>query len=303
MSTLHVSAAAALLIAANAAAQQPAVAGTRMVDVDGRAVRVLALGLEKRKAGSPIAIFEAGATNSLEVWGGIPARVAADVPVVAYDRAGLGRSEWDDQTPTPLHVTGRLRRLLDVLGAAPPYVLEGYSWGGILARYFAGYHPGDVAGLVFVDPGPLVTQTHAEKLAPFEAVGAGQAGYDAYWKAFGGFFERARPGVREEFGVYRGLMDRDLAERDLRPLPAVPVAVVIAARYLPILGLSLPYDTRAHFDADLRQRVRTLQEWTLASPRGTLVMSNSSTHLITREDPDLVVWAVSRVLSALATRP
>ena len=68
-------------------------------------------------------------------FGRILAQVASMTPVVAYDRAGLGRSEWDDTTPTPRHVADRLRRVLRQIGADPPYVLVGFSWGGMLARY------------------------------------------------------------------------------------------------------------------------------------------------------------------------
>ena len=35
----------------------------------------------------------------------------------------------------------------------------------------------------------------------------------------------------------------------------------------------------------------------LASQRGTLVITNHTSHAITKEDPDLIVWAVKRVLS------
>jgi pimeloyl-ACP methyl ester carboxylesterase len=206
----------------SAAAQQPnAAANTRMVAVDGRAVRVQVLGLERRKTGSPVVVFEAGATQGLEAWGAIPSQLASIAPVVAYDRAGLGRSAWDSTPPTPQHVTNRLRRLLGIIGAPPPYILVGYSWGGVLMRYFAEYHPGDIAGIVFVDPGPIVTESLAEQLAPFEAIGSGRAGYDAYWAGVGAIFQRSPPAVRAEFDVYRGLMLRDVAQRDLRPLPNV----------------------------------------------------------------------------------
>lgn len=292
------------LVGATAAAQQPAApSSARMVNVDGHAVRVLSLGLEKRREGSPVIVFEAGAGNPLEVWGNVPSQVATAAPVVAYDRAGLGQSEWDNEAPTPRHVSNKLRRLLDQIGARPPYILVGYSWGGSLARYFAGYHPGDVAGLVFVDPGPIVTQSLADNLVPFDAVGAGRAGYDAFWSGFGALFERASPAVRAEFNVYSGLMKLDVADRDLRPVPDVPVVVIVAAKYLPLPAMQLPYDTHAHFKADVRHRIRMLQEWALASPRGTLVVSNHTTHAITREDPDLIVWAVKRVLSAVPNPP
>lgn len=279
--------------------QTAAPSGVRMAEIDGRAVRVQVLGLDDRRKGTPVVVFEAGATNSLEVWGSITAEVAALAPVVAYDRAGLGRSEWDGTTPTPRHVATRLRRLLRQIGADPPYVLVGYSWGGILARYFAGYHAADVVGLVFVDPGPIVTQSLADNLVPFNAIGAGQAGYDAYWSTFAGLFERAAPAVRAEFEVYRRLMRMDPSDRDLRPVADVPVVAIVAAKYLPLRSLQLPYDAEAHFEADLRHRIRLLQEWTLASSRGTLVMSNHTTHAVTREDPALVVWSVQRVLASI----
>jgi pimeloyl-ACP methyl ester carboxylesterase len=284
-------------------AQQPGTSPTvRMVNVDGRSVRVQFSGLDGRQPGGPVLVFEAGATNSLEVWRSVLPQLATVAPIVAYDRAGLGRSEWDNETPTPRHVSNRLRRLLGEIGADPPYVLVGYSWGGTLARYFAGYYPTEVAGLVYVDPGPIVTQSMAENVAPFNAIGAGRAEYEAFWSAYAALLERASPAARAEFNVYRGLMDRDLADRDLRPAPDVPVVVIVAAKpYPPLPGL--PFDQRAHFQADLRHRIRMLQEWALPASRGTLVVSNHTSHAVTREDPDLIVWAVKRVLAAVQKRP
>jgi pimeloyl-ACP methyl ester carboxylesterase len=277
-------------------------AQTQLVQFDGRPVRVQAYGLDGRRAGSPVVVFEAGATNAIEVWGGIPGRVALEAPVIAYDRAGLGRSAWDSTAPSPQHVTDRLRRLLQQVGVAPPYVLVGYSWGGMLARYYAGYYPADVAGLVLVDPSPVLTLSRTQHVAPFDSVGAGRAGYDAYWSGFGALFGRSAPAVRAEFDVFRGLVDADLPQRDLRPLPSVPLAIIVAARYLDIPGMRLPYDPRAHFEVDLRQRTRELERWAFDSRQGTLVVSNHTTHAIPREDPDVIVWAVQRVLRAVRAR-
>jgi hypothetical protein len=170
-------------------------------------------------------------------------------------------------------------------------------------RYFAGYHPRDVAGIVFVDPAPIVMQSPAERLAPFEAIGAGRAGYDAYWTGFAAMLQSSSPAVRAEFEVFRGLMDRGPTDGDLLPVADVPVVVLIAAKYLDLTQyIHTPYDQRAHFDADLRHRITLLQEWALKSPRGTLVVSNATTHLMPREDPDLIVWAIKRVLEQLRTR-
>ena len=301
---INVAAVASWLGGASATAQPPDSRGNvRMVDVDGHAVRVQAIGLDRRRPGSPILVFEAGAATGLDVWSSVLPSAVSLAPVVTYDRAGLGSSERDNQRPTPRHVANRLRRLLEQLGAKPPYVLVGYSWGGNLARYFAGYHPDDVAGLVFVDPGPIVAQSLAERVAPFDAIGAGRAGFDAYWSRLGVLFERAPPAVRAEVDVFRGLVQLDSAELDLGHIPDVPVVVIIAAKYLPLPMLQLPFDARAHFEADVRHRIKLLQEWALASPRGTLVVSNHSTHAVPREDPELIAWAIRRVLAAAAKQP
>src|SRR5918999_1676692 len=102
--------------------------GVRMVDVDGHAVRVQAIGLDRRRTGGPIVVFEAGAASGLDAWSRVLPKVANHAAVVAYDRAGLGLSEWDNEEPTPRHVANRLRRLLEKIGARPPYILVGHSW-------------------------------------------------------------------------------------------------------------------------------------------------------------------------------
>ena len=291
-------AAFSLAVSPSAHAQQsPALPGVQMIELDGRAVRVQTIGLQDRRLGTPVIVFEAGASNSLEVWGGILPQVASMAPVVAYDRAGLGSSEWDETNPTPQHVANRLQRMLQQIDADPPYVLVGFSWGGMLARYFAGYYPTDVVGLVLVDPSPMVTESLASNLSPFETIGAGRAGFDAYWSSFSALLAQTSPAVRAENQVLQGLLAMELPDRDLRPAPAVPMVAIVAAKYFAV-PLPVSFDLQQHFQADLRYRLRVLSEWVLASPHGTLVMANNTSHTIPREDPALIVSAVERVLGA-----
>ena len=267
------------------------------VNVDGYNKRIQVAGLANRRAGTPIVVLEAGLTNSLDVWGDVLPEVARFAPVVAYDRAGLGHSEWDDQTPTPEHVARTLRKLLLQAGAEPPYLLVGYSWGGVLTRYYSGYYPGDVAAIVYVDPGPIITHSVAHEVAPFDSIGAGKAGFDAFWAGFEAVLERASTATKAEFRVMRDLMKQDKGERDLKIPPDVPVAVILSAKPYRFF-LNVPYDQQAHFDVDVRHRIRLLQEWALSSPNGTLVVSNNTTHAIPKEEPGLIVWAIKRLYDA-----
>ncbi|MEX2282580.1 MAG: alpha/beta fold hydrolase [Gemmatimonadota bacterium] len=128
---------AALFPAASQAQEAAPLVG--FVTVDGHRMRVRTSGLQARTPGGPVVVFEAGATNTLDAWQAVFSALVGSVPLVAYDRSGLGESAWDGQTPTPRHVTGKLRRLLQAVGASPPYLLVGHSWGGSLMRFFAGY--------------------------------------------------------------------------------------------------------------------------------------------------------------------
>jgi pimeloyl-ACP methyl ester carboxylesterase len=137
---------------------------TRIVNVAGGDMRVWTDGLQQRQPGTPVVVLESGAGNGLEAWRPVFADIAKRAPVVAYDRRGLGQSAQDRERPTLRRVAASLHALLRQLGAAPPYVLVGHSWGGAFIRAFADAHPGEVAGLVFIDASDLET-SRPEKAA------------------------------------------------------------------------------------------------------------------------------------------
>jgi len=119
----------------------------RLVDVGGFRLHVHALG-ERR----PAVVFDAALGGSSISWTSVHPPVATFARSVAYDRAGFG---WSDAGPLP-RTAGRaadeLRTLLARAGEAPPYLLVGHSFGGLVMRIFAARYRADTAGLVLVDP-------------------------------------------------------------------------------------------------------------------------------------------------------
>jgi pimeloyl-ACP methyl ester carboxylesterase len=116
-------------------------------EVDGR--RLL---LHHSGSGGPAVVFIPGAglvgLDYLNVHG----QVSAVTTSVLYDRAGTG---WSDDVTLPRNageVTAELRKLLGTAGVPPPYLLVGHSLGGAYARRYAQRYPGDVAGVLFLDP-------------------------------------------------------------------------------------------------------------------------------------------------------
>jgi pimeloyl-ACP methyl ester carboxylesterase len=119
----------------------------RLVDVGGHRLHINCTG-----TGSPAVIFDAALGASSLSWTLVQPDVAALTRACSYDRAGLGWSEAGPMPRTAGRVADELHALLTRAGVAPPYVLVGHSFGGLVMRVFTARHPEHVAGLVLADP-------------------------------------------------------------------------------------------------------------------------------------------------------
>lgn len=126
-------------------------------DIGKRKLHVTATG-----HGSPTIILEAGMGGCSLDWALVAPALSKNANVITYDRAGLGFSEDILEWPTCSAYVDDLRALLKTLGAAPPYLLVGHSYGGMIMRLFASRFPDEVCGLVLVDA------THESRYLPDE---------------------------------------------------------------------------------------------------------------------------------------
>ncbi len=109
------------------------------------------LHLDCSGTGRPVVVLEAGlGGNSLE-WIAVKPEIARFTRVCAYDRAGYGWSEAGPLPRTGQRLTGELHSLLAHGAVAPPYILVGHSFGGLLSRLFASEYPQEAAGIVLID--------------------------------------------------------------------------------------------------------------------------------------------------------
>lgn len=273
----------------------------RMVEVDGRQVRVQTADLEGAARTTPIVVFEAGFMfDGLSAWTSVIGDVAEFAPVVAYDRAGIGESEPDGEAPTARHVAENLHAVLDALNAPPPYVLVGHSLGGAFIRMYAAVYPEEVAGLVYVDP---TTTMSAQVMRKYDrAMWISEKGRRKLNAAAReGFADLPNASVRAEAELIFDQQEAGWPDfQQLPPMPDIPVSVLMAARYEP-----RPTDA-AERNCDPREcharRIAFRRAWLaeLADEvaHGTLTVVKNTGHFIQNDDPELLVWSIRRVLAA-----
>jgi pimeloyl-ACP methyl ester carboxylesterase len=102
-------------------------------------------------SGSPTVVLEAGFGADTFAWRDVQPELGRTTRTCAYDRAGAGSSLATPGVRDARDEIADLRRLLARARIDPPYVLAGHSYGGVLARVFAHFHPTETAGLVLID--------------------------------------------------------------------------------------------------------------------------------------------------------
>jgi pimeloyl-ACP methyl ester carboxylesterase len=216
-----------------------------------------------------------GLGAGLEIWKPVQSGVQTFARVCSYDRAGEGHSDRISHLQTPDEVVNDLSRLLQTERASPPYVLVGWSLGGIYVRAFAQRFPDLTAGIVLVDSAHEEQYNHYVAISP--AIAERYATQD-------GRFDRIA------FLNAAGQLDRG---KHLQWRLDVPLIVLEHKR------LSGPPRTEEdRLAADWHELQVDLAA---RSKLGKLIESRSG-HMIATEQPELIVDSVRDVMKQAETR-
>jgi pimeloyl-ACP methyl ester carboxylesterase len=119
----------------------------QLIDVGTHRLHVCRAG-----TGTPTVVFDSALAGSVLSWILVQPEVARYAGTYSYDRAGHG---WSDAGPMPRtlgRICDELHRLLQQADVRPPIVFVGHSYGGLVAQLYASRYPGEVGGMVLVDP-------------------------------------------------------------------------------------------------------------------------------------------------------
>ena len=123
----------------------------RLLRIAGRPLHVQ---LQPAAAGirAPTVVLEAALGGCSLGWVYVQRALAGEVPLLSYDRAGLGYSAAGPLPRDLPRLIADLEAVLQATAAAPPYLLVGHSFGALIVRQFAALHPELTAGVILVDP-------------------------------------------------------------------------------------------------------------------------------------------------------
>ena len=237
----------------------------RMVDAGGHKLRLVIAG-----SGAPTVVLEAGLGDTAGSWRRVFPAIASFSRVVAYDRAGSGESDSGPKPRSYTQIATELHSALQKAGIAPPYVLVGHSLGGALIRGYQHLYPGEVVGMVFIDPISESIADDPERWAHMK-------------QEQGSMLSDASEATRGEMDFVTADCDRHCAAlRSLVPPPDLPLSLLVARRDRP---------------PGWEQLVTTVyQPWIMASPFGRMTITPDSGHYIQNDQPDLVIESIRRTV-------
>jgi len=264
----------------------PAIPGA-LVDIGDRSLFLSCSG-----TGSPTVILESGLSDTSAVWTAVQDEVAATTRVCSYDRANVpgGASDPSGSPDSTLRLrpaselVADLHGLLTAAAVPGPYVLVGHSVGGLLIRLYAATYPDEVAGMVLVDA------THEDNWARLQE----EIGPDLWPQAVEQFTQAVAAGVLEPLDLEATAAEvRDAREdRPLRPMPLV----VLTHTQPPEAGSLLPGLSVEASERGWREQQADL---TTLLPNSRQILAEESGHYIQRDQPDLVVDAITDVIEAV----
>lgn len=242
------------------------------VEIDGATLFIRCEG-----TGSPIVILGAGPGDFWVTWQKVMPGVAAFTHVCAYDRAGLGASSSGPTPRTSQQMAVELHGLLTAANLPGPYVLVSHATSNWIARVFAGKHPEDVAGMVFISP------MHEDMLSRLESI---FAPYPEQWAQT--VWDVEHQGEGQSYEDWQASAAQVRAAGTLGDIP-----LVIVAR-----GTDRSQEGPAQ--AEIETMLLELEKELLGlSSNSTYIVVENSGHFIQREQPQAVIDAIYQVVETV----
>jgi pimeloyl-ACP methyl ester carboxylesterase len=270
----------------------------KLVDVGGYRVHIYCTG-----EGSPT-IVVAGGGFSFD-WGLVQPEAAKFTRICTYDTAGTA---WSDGAPSRAQPycanrVSELHALLKNAGISSPYVLVGFSIGGLVARLYASRYPQEIAGMVVVDHAFLDTRSNpppnvngsiaaAHLDSPPVPVSNIPLALDLEDdENFSRLPERDQGLHRWALSIHSLRPTSEMAAECFSEIEASEQSGSYPLGNKPVAVVSTLYDSRSY--AELQHKLLML------SRNSEQFIAGNSSHMVIIDQPEIVVQAIQQVTKAV----
>jgi pimeloyl-ACP methyl ester carboxylesterase len=260
---------------------RPTLAGDK-IDVGG-----YNLYLDCKGTGSTTVILESGLDGDVVTWKDVHPEAATFTRVCRYDRTGLAHSDYGP-TPRNAELTAQdLHTLLTKANIAPPYILVGHSFGGLLIRRYAFDFPNEVTGMIFIDS--LQEDWWDEALALLPADPTNDSPRLASFRLY------LRDGWRDPSNNFEAMDIPAVVEqvRETGVFGDIPITVLTAGDFT-VLNPGLPPELETALANLFREEQARLAA---LSTNGVQIIIPDTGHNIPRENPSAVVDAIRNMVN------
>ncbi|MBA3603174.1 MAG: alpha/beta hydrolase [Parachlamydiaceae bacterium] len=282
----------------------------KLVDVGGYRLHINCSG-----EGRATTVFDAGMGGSSLEWALVQPEVSKFARACSYDRAGNG---WSDESPlerTSENIVDELHTLLKNAKVPGPYILVGHSFGGSNVLLYANRYPDEVAGIVLVDSAhedyldkmPAMPEQNESMALLLTYVGGTRLMYahlPIYKKQLEAFSDEIKEVYLAKLSTNNFIKtvfkQTAMLDKSLKQLKATgaklgdkPLIVITAGKKMNAeeVGLSEEQvDQIAKVWNDLQKDLVT------KSINGKQIFAEHSGHMITREQPAIIVEAIREVI-------
>ncbi|MGH8854217.1 MAG: alpha/beta fold hydrolase [Telluria sp.] len=223
--------------------------------------------------GSPTIVMLSGSGGPLENWYKLFPEIEKLGTVVTYDRPGAGGSARPREPQMGTTVVLQLRALLREIGARPPFLLVGHSFGGLHANLFARVYPDDTCGLLFLEA------TAPEDVLNMKRYRSGLQ------RAIAGLLDRFSPPDPNDETSNEAETVAEIAE--VPDFPPIPVTVLSGGKRLPCWMVSAEAQ---------RERERNQEALARLSPLGERVIAKGSAHFPQMSEPQFVLDELAKLI-------
>jgi pimeloyl-ACP methyl ester carboxylesterase len=241
-------------------------------------------------------VFESGAGGSSQDWAKVISLLPSEIRTVAYDRAGIGKSEAGPLPQTMAQSVFELHKLLDAAKIKGSIIFVGQSIGGLLVRLYTERYGKNVLGLVLVDP------THESSvLGSMKYGGWVRLREKASGKSI------PKPQVKASISAgYDSTADYMAEEFQNMYLSSIKNPQQLGNCPLVILGAGIrkqPPGTPDEQWKELRnERDKQIQDLTILSSNSKFILDPKSSHSIQNDDPEIIAKSIQIVINSITSK-